>query len=168
MCEHEGCNKAFSNASDRAKHQNRTHSNEVPAWGPGIVTLTPWLLDTCRPLGSLQMSLPATPCRGSPAHSRSPCPHGPAAADHTLQLLVLPGLRWLSPSPPWGPEPPAELRGPVAWAVPASQSLLGSTTVTQVDSGKGVSKRLGTFWTPKGLALIRSQRNSQKYQLKSV
>lgn len=29
MCEHEGCNKAFSNASDRAKHQNRTHSNEV-------------------------------------------------------------------------------------------------------------------------------------------
>lgn len=152
MCEHEGCNKAFSNASDRAKHQNRTHSNEVPTWGAG----------------SLQMSLPATPCRGSPAHSRSPCPHGPAAADHTLQLLVLPGLRWLSPSPPWGPEPPAELRGPVAWAVPASQSLLGSTTVTQVDSGKGVSKRLGTFWTPKGLALIRSQRNSQKYQLKSV
>lgn len=42
MCEHEGCNKAFSNASDRAKHQNRTHSNEVPrqgvhsvcTWGP--------------------------------------------------------------------------------------------------------------------------------------
>lgn len=30
VCEHEGCNKAFSNASDRAKHQNRTHSNEVP------------------------------------------------------------------------------------------------------------------------------------------
>lgn len=29
LCEHEGCNKAFSNASDRAKHQNRTHSNEV-------------------------------------------------------------------------------------------------------------------------------------------
>lgn len=29
VCEHEGCNKAFSNASDRAKHQNRTHSNEV-------------------------------------------------------------------------------------------------------------------------------------------
>ncbi|KAF3857003.1 hypothetical protein F7725_008862 [Dissostichus mawsoni] len=26
VCEHEGCNKAFSNASDRAKHQNRTHS----------------------------------------------------------------------------------------------------------------------------------------------
>uniref|UniRef100_A0A3P8XTF9 C2H2-type domain-containing protein n=1 Tax=Esox lucius TaxID=8010 RepID=A0A3P8XTF9_ESOLU len=24
VCEHEGCNKAFSNASDRAKHQNRT------------------------------------------------------------------------------------------------------------------------------------------------
>lgn len=31
MCEHEGCSKAFSNASDRAKHQNRTHSNEVNA-----------------------------------------------------------------------------------------------------------------------------------------
>ena len=31
VCEHEGCNKAFSNASDRAKHQNRTHSNEVPS-----------------------------------------------------------------------------------------------------------------------------------------
>lgn len=31
VCEHEGCNKAFSNASDRAKHQNRTHSNEVLA-----------------------------------------------------------------------------------------------------------------------------------------
>ncbi|KAA8578093.1 hypothetical protein FQN60_000064 [Etheostoma spectabile] len=30
VCEHEGCNKAFSNASDRAKHQNRTHSNEKP------------------------------------------------------------------------------------------------------------------------------------------
>ena len=29
VCEHESCNKAFSNASDRAKHQNRTHSNEV-------------------------------------------------------------------------------------------------------------------------------------------
>lgn len=68
VCEHEGCNKAFSNASDRAKHQNRTHSNEVPAWGPGIVTLTPW------PLGSLQMSLPAAPGRGGPAHSRSPSP----------------------------------------------------------------------------------------------
>ena len=24
-----GCSKAFSNTSDRAKHQNRTHSNEV-------------------------------------------------------------------------------------------------------------------------------------------
>lgn len=31
MCEHQGCSKAFSNASDRAKHQNRTHSNEVSA-----------------------------------------------------------------------------------------------------------------------------------------
>ena len=29
VCEFEGCTKAFSNASDRAKHQNRTHSNEV-------------------------------------------------------------------------------------------------------------------------------------------
>ena len=29
MCEFPGCTKAFSNASDRAKHQNRTHSNEV-------------------------------------------------------------------------------------------------------------------------------------------
>lgn len=28
-CEHPGCSKAFSNASDRAKHQNRTHSSEV-------------------------------------------------------------------------------------------------------------------------------------------
>lgn len=28
-CEYPGCSKAFSNASDRAKHQNRTHSNEV-------------------------------------------------------------------------------------------------------------------------------------------
>lgn len=28
-CEFPGCGKAFSNASDRAKHQNRTHSNEV-------------------------------------------------------------------------------------------------------------------------------------------
>ncbi|VDN96171.1 unnamed protein product, partial [Rodentolepis nana] len=30
QCEVPGCNKAFSNASDRAKHQNRTHSNEKP------------------------------------------------------------------------------------------------------------------------------------------
>ncbi|XP_067614042.1 transcriptional activator cubitus interruptus-like isoform X2 [Eurosta solidaginis] len=29
-CEYPGCSKAFSNASDRAKHQNRTHSNEKP------------------------------------------------------------------------------------------------------------------------------------------
>ncbi|KAG8226061.1 hypothetical protein J437_LFUL006368, partial [Ladona fulva] len=29
-CEYPGCTKAFSNASDRAKHQNRTHSNEKP------------------------------------------------------------------------------------------------------------------------------------------
>lgn len=29
MCEYPGCTKAFSNASDRAKHQNRTHSNAV-------------------------------------------------------------------------------------------------------------------------------------------
>lgn len=28
-CEYPGCIKAFSNASDRAKHQNRTHSSEV-------------------------------------------------------------------------------------------------------------------------------------------
>ena len=31
-CEFPGCSKAFSNASDRAKHQNRTHSNEVRAF----------------------------------------------------------------------------------------------------------------------------------------
>lgn len=29
-CQFEGCAKAFSNASDRAKHQNRTHSKEKP------------------------------------------------------------------------------------------------------------------------------------------
>lgn len=29
-CTFEGCSKAFSNASDRAKHQNRTHSKEKP------------------------------------------------------------------------------------------------------------------------------------------
>jgi len=29
-CQFEGCSKAFSNASDRAKHQNRTHSKEKP------------------------------------------------------------------------------------------------------------------------------------------
>ena len=29
VCEVEGCSKAFSNASDRAKHQNRTHSSVV-------------------------------------------------------------------------------------------------------------------------------------------
>lgn len=29
-CQFEGCDKAFSNASDRAKHQNRTHSKEKP------------------------------------------------------------------------------------------------------------------------------------------
>lgn len=28
-CEFPGCTKSFSNASDRAKHQNRTHSNAV-------------------------------------------------------------------------------------------------------------------------------------------
>lgn len=32
MCEFPGCTKAFSNASDRAKHQNRTHSNEVSCY----------------------------------------------------------------------------------------------------------------------------------------
>ncbi|GIZ03519.1 transcriptional activator GLI3 [Caerostris extrusa] len=30
LCEFPGCTKAFSNASDRAKHQNRTHSNAKP------------------------------------------------------------------------------------------------------------------------------------------
>ena len=35
MCEYPGCSKAFSNASDRAKHQNRTHSNEVSQGGYG-------------------------------------------------------------------------------------------------------------------------------------
>lgn len=29
MCKYEGCGKAFSNASDCAKHMNRTHSDEV-------------------------------------------------------------------------------------------------------------------------------------------
>ena len=29
VCEIPGCEKAFSNASDRAKHQNRTHSSVV-------------------------------------------------------------------------------------------------------------------------------------------
>ena len=29
VCEVAGCHKAFSNASDRAKHQNRTHSTVV-------------------------------------------------------------------------------------------------------------------------------------------
>lgn len=30
VCKHEGCGKAFSNASDCAKHMNRTHSDEKP------------------------------------------------------------------------------------------------------------------------------------------
>ncbi|PRD29523.1 UNVERIFIED_CONTAM: ci, partial [Trichonephila clavipes] len=30
LCEFPGCTKAFSNASDRAKHQNRTHSDAKP------------------------------------------------------------------------------------------------------------------------------------------
>ncbi len=38
VCDHEGCNKAFSNASDRAKHQNRTHSNEVNTHSPSSGT----------------------------------------------------------------------------------------------------------------------------------
>lgn len=29
VCEFENCSKAFTNASDRAKHQNRTHSSVV-------------------------------------------------------------------------------------------------------------------------------------------
>ena len=33
-CEFPGCTKAFSNASDRAKHQNRTHSDAVSTLGP--------------------------------------------------------------------------------------------------------------------------------------
>ncbi len=39
VCEFPGCPKSFSNASDRAKHQNRTHSDKVreinltPVWG---------------------------------------------------------------------------------------------------------------------------------------
>ena len=31
-CEFANCSKAFSNASDRAKHQNRTHSNAVSTY----------------------------------------------------------------------------------------------------------------------------------------
>ena len=40
-CEFPGCSKAFSNASDRAKHQNRTHSNEVSLFpsGPNKILL---------------------------------------------------------------------------------------------------------------------------------
>ena len=40
-CEFPGCSKAFSNASDRAKHQNRTHSNEVSLFpsGPNKIPL---------------------------------------------------------------------------------------------------------------------------------
>ncbi len=37
-CEFPGCAKAFSNASDRAKHQNRTHSNEVSIFQVGKKT----------------------------------------------------------------------------------------------------------------------------------
>ena len=29
LCKYESCGKAFSNASDCAKHMNRTHSDEV-------------------------------------------------------------------------------------------------------------------------------------------
>lgn len=36
-CEFPGCSKAFSNASDRAKHQNRTHSNEVSLLFPHVI-----------------------------------------------------------------------------------------------------------------------------------
>lgn len=53
MCEHEGCNKAFSNASDRAKHQNRTHSNEVKSHqitsGCGSPLSWATFFTTCRP-----------------------------------------------------------------------------------------------------------------------
>ena len=69
VCEHEGCNKAFSNASDRAKHQNRTHSNEVPAWGPrhgspsrhGFLTPIGHLVARCHSLPPLLLELSTQP-----------------------------------------------------------------------------------------------------------
>lgn len=108
MCEHEGCNKAFSNASDRAKHQNRTHSNEVPSrMGPrttggsptdlgvnaspsphGLSTPVGHLVPRCSPPHTHTHTLT---CCSSSACSRSPCPHSLAAAGDTLQLPVLPG-----------------------------------------------------------------------------
>lgn len=42
-CEYPGCTKAFSNASDRAKHQNRTHSNEVGSISTSLRDLTHFL-----------------------------------------------------------------------------------------------------------------------------
>jgi len=45
-CEYPECNKAFSNASDRAKHQNRTHSNEVRIFYRGSLAV----VCVCHPL----------------------------------------------------------------------------------------------------------------------
>ncbi len=49
VCEHEGCNKAFSNASDRAKHQNRTHSNEVRAFNIRFIMCILFPISRLRP-----------------------------------------------------------------------------------------------------------------------
>lgn len=53
-CEFPGCTKAFTNASDRAKHQNRTHSNEVcpsPAQSMSMSrAFVPPLQSKCSPL----------------------------------------------------------------------------------------------------------------------
>lgn len=43
LCEFPGCQKAFSNASDRAKHQNRTHSNAVSVAVLPSHTFVGWL-----------------------------------------------------------------------------------------------------------------------------
>jgi hypothetical protein len=54
MCEFPGCTKAFSNASDRAKHQNRTHSNEVIYTLLNVIESAP----TPPPLSQLTQSPP--------------------------------------------------------------------------------------------------------------
>lgn len=96
MCEHEGCNKAFSNASDRAKHQNRTHSNEVPSrMGPRTtgggptdlgVNASPSPHGLSTPVGHL-----VPRCRGRPP------PHTHTHTDLLFQLSMQP--QPLSPQP---------------------------------------------------------------------
>lgn len=131
VCEHEGCNKAFSNASDRAKHQNRTHSNEVSAMVEGQTRFQAACVPELILLNFISRNRTCVKSPAAPNATRTPVPYvstlrrctGQKHTSPRNSAGITPGLRHSHGS--LGTTARAAHRGSCPWAATRTK---GSTT----------------------------------------